>query len=79
MPYSKNFCDNCNRLRISALGKLHLCLFAQQGIDLRPTMKTQNAFLLASEIAACLSDKQKNHDLLAGNTGATTHLAMLGG
>ena len=79
MPYSKNFCDNCNRLRISALGKLHLCLFAQQGIDLRSTMQTQNAFLLASEITACLSDKQKTHDLLAGNTGATTHLAMLGG
>lgn len=79
MPYSKNFCDNCNRLRISALGKLHLCLFAEKGIDLRRTMKTQNAFLLATEIAACLTNKQKTHDLLVGNTGATTHLAMLGG
>lgn len=79
MPYSKNFCDNCNRLRISAIGKLHLCLFAENGIDLRSTMKTKNAFLLASEIAGCLSDKQKTHDLLEGNTGATTHLAMLGG
>ncbi|MDW7551561.1 hypothetical protein R8374_22050, partial [Pseudoalteromonas peptidolytica] len=29
MPYSKDFCKSCNRLRVSALGKLHLCLFAE--------------------------------------------------
>ncbi|MEK9765193.1 MAG: GTP 3',8-cyclase MoaA, partial [Thalassolituus sp.] len=27
MPYSKDFCSSCNRLRVSAQGKLHLCLF----------------------------------------------------
>ncbi|MCZ8498302.1 hypothetical protein O9929_10330 [Vibrio lentus] len=26
MPYEKDFCESCNRLRVSATGKLHLCL-----------------------------------------------------
>ncbi|MDE9590448.1 GTP 3',8-cyclase MoaA, partial [Xenorhabdus bovienii] len=35
MPYEKNFCQSCNRLRVSAIGNLHLCLFGEQGIPLR--------------------------------------------
>ncbi len=31
MPYSKDFCKTCNRLRVSAPGKLHLCLFSDNG------------------------------------------------
>ena len=27
MPYEKDFCATCNRLRVSSVGKLHLCLF----------------------------------------------------
>ncbi len=27
MPYEKDFCASCNRLRVSSVGKLHLCLF----------------------------------------------------
>ena len=35
MPYEKNFCASCNRLRVSAKGKLHLCLFGEEGMNLR--------------------------------------------
>jgi cyclic pyranopterin phosphate synthase len=31
MPYSKDFCNSCNRLRMSSSGKLHLCLFGYEG------------------------------------------------
>src|SRR5690606_37033297 len=34
-PYSKDFCKTCNRLRISAKGALHLCLFGEGGYSLR--------------------------------------------
>jgi cyclic pyranopterin phosphate synthase len=35
MPYEKDFCASCNRLRVSSVGKLHLCLFGDGGVDLR--------------------------------------------
>ena len=79
MPYSKDFCASCNRLRITAKGKLHLCLFAEQGIDLRDYLKRQDVAGLKNELVSLLSDKEATHWLQDGYTGATKHLAMLGG
>jgi len=36
---SQPFCGDCNRLRLSAEGKLYTCLFAQQGIDFREGLR----------------------------------------
>lgn len=93
-PYSKGFCDTCNRLRVSALGKLHLCLFAEHGNDLRWGMDPNLVFddlsmlneplqpkqkQLIAHIRGQMGNKKLSHYLHEGNTGATTHLAMLGG
>ncbi len=77
MPYSKNFCDSCNRLRVSSQGKLHLCLFGEQGLDLRDVMNDQND--LVARIQQYVSMKKATHFLHQGQTGSTKHLAMLGG
>jgi len=79
MPYSKDFCQSCNRLRISSLGKLHLCLFAGQGIDLRPLLKQGKVDLVCEALVAAMSDKVVSHELQQHFTGATKHLASLGG
>ena len=79
MPYSKDFCDSCNRLRISATGKLHLCLFAEQGLDLRSEIRAGDHLALQEKLHGMLQDKDVSHWLRDGNTGATKHLAMLGG
>ncbi|GAB3035515.1 GTP 3',8-cyclase MoaA [Bowmanella dokdonensis] len=79
MPYSKDFCATCNRLRVSALGKLHLCLFAEQGLDLRPLIQTGDVPALQQRLVALLGHKEASHWLDEGVTGATRHLAMLGG
>jgi len=79
MPYSKDFCATCNRLRISALGKLHLCLFSEQGLDLRAIINQGDENLLAENIKALLTDKKATHYLHDRLTGATKNLAMLGG
>ena len=42
MPYEKNFCASCNRLRVSAKGKLHLCLFGEEGIELRDLLRSDD-------------------------------------
>jgi GTP 3',8-cyclase len=79
MPYSKDFCASCNRLRISAMGKLHLCLFSEQGIDIRTHMQDADPKALQYRLTDLLQDKEAGHWLHEGYTGATTHLAMLGG
>ncbi|XQW86999.1 GTP 3',8-cyclase MoaA [Thalassotalea piscium] len=79
MPYSKDFCSTCNRLRISAVGKLHLCLFADEGISLRETLQQEDSSALQEKIIQLLGDKKATHFLHDKLVGATTNLAMLGG
>ena len=80
MPYEKNFCQSCNRLRVSALGKLHLCLFGDSGVALRDLLQhdDQQAELI-ERIQLGLTHKSESHFLQDGNTGLTPHLASIGG
>jgi len=80
MPYSKNFCDNCNRLRVSALGRLHLCLFGEEGVDLRHLLQdAKDKEKLKMTIVAALKEKKATHFLEFGLSGGTPHLASIGG
>ncbi len=80
MPYSKDFCANCNRLRISSIGKLHLCLFGEEGVPLRDLLQTdEQNNELQSRILQGLTHKRETHFLHEGNSGVTQHLASIGG
>ncbi|EKO3678615.1 GTP 3',8-cyclase MoaA [Vibrio metschnikovii] len=80
MPYEKDFCHSCNRLRISALGKLHLCLFGEQGLSLRDLLQEDSQqSALIERIQTQLQHKSVSHFLHDGNTGITPHLASIGG
>ncbi len=80
MPYEKDFCESCNRLRVSAIGKLHLCLFGEHGIDLRDLLERDDQESeLIKRIQAQLQTKSVSHFLHDGNTGMTPHLASIGG
>jgi cyclic pyranopterin phosphate synthase len=80
MPYSKDFCQSCNRLRVSATGQLHLCLFGEQGFDLRPLLASDETLDAAADfVRHCLDDKKATHALHDGNTGVRTHFAGIGG
>lgn len=79
MPYSKNFCADCNRLRVSSTGKLHLCLFHEADADLRPHLKNGDTLGLQEHLREIVTTKWQGHQLLEGNTADTRHLAMLGG
>lgn len=79
MPYSPDFCASCNRLRLSSTGKLHLCLFGEQGYDVRNLLNTGQAEPLQQRLLHLLGEKRESHSLHQGTTGATRHLAMLGG
>jgi GTP 3',8-cyclase len=80
MPYEKNFCVSCNRLRVSAKGQLHLCLFTENGVNLKDLLqdKSQTPELMA-RLQQQLGFKTAAHSLHQGITGVTTHLASIGG
>ena len=46
MPYSKDFCSSCNRLRISSAAKLHLCLFGDEGLSLRDLLQSDDSIFI---------------------------------
>ncbi|MBE2894233.1 GTP 3',8-cyclase MoaA [Spirabiliibacterium falconis] len=80
MPYSKNFCADCNRLRVSAKGQLHLCLFGEDGIDLRDLLQSDSQQTqLQLRLQQALTRKREHHYLHQGDSGIRPHLASIGG
>ncbi len=80
MPYEKDFCASCNRLRVSSVGNLHLCLFGEGGITLRDLLASDDAQdALQARIAGALAHKKQTHFLHDGNTGITQNLSYIGG
>lgn len=77
-PYQQDFCQQCNRVRVSASGKLHLCLFAEQGFDLTAAI-AQGKQALMQKLVTLFPEKPKQHYLQQANSGAITHFSMIGG
>ncbi|WP_331346640.1 GTP 3',8-cyclase MoaA [Cellvibrio sp. UBA7661] len=79
MPYSKNFCADCNRLRVSSKAELYLCLFAEKHQSLRHLLQSDDPQPVMQFLHDALIHKTAGHDLYQQNTGSTRHLAMIGG
>lgn len=79
MPYSKNFCQSCNRMRVSSSGNMHLCLFAQENTPLKSHLLSDTTEQLVTRMQLAVSGKTAGHQLQQGFSGMTKHLAMLGG
>jgi len=79
-PYSKNFCDSCNRLRLSSTGSFHLCLFGEQGYSVRHLLQSASqSEELKQQLISALGEKPKQHFLHQNNTGMTPNLSSIGG
>ncbi|MCJ8323445.1 MAG: GTP 3',8-cyclase MoaA [Rhizobiales bacterium] len=79
-PYSKDFCTNCNRLRITSKGDLRLCLFGEQGLSIRHLLQHADQLdELKQLILGQLAFKKSSHFLAMGDTGATANLSTIGG
>ncbi len=79
-PYAAGFCDSCNRLRLSSRGRLQVCLFGEEGADLRPLLQHDDQREeLVHAIKHALLLKPRAHRLHEGQSGATPHLASIGG
>ena len=79
-PYARDFCASCNRLRVSARGALHLCLFGAGGHDLRPLLQHDSqGEALQDQIASLLFLKRDRHYQAEGDFGTLRSLAATGG
>ena len=78
-PVSEHFCQSCNRLRLTADGKLRPCLFSDNEIDLRRPLRlgatSDDIKQLIREAAAC---KPEGHMLGAG-VSCERFMAQIGG
>lgn len=83
-PLSHNFCESCNRIRVTCTGTLYSCLGQNNAIDLRaPLRASANNQLLDHAIDAAIRDKPAGHDFsverTAGSAGIDRHMSVTGG
>ena len=79
-PYTKDFCQTCNRLRITSRGDLRLCLFGNTGISIRHLLQGDaQKDELVDLIIKQLHLKKESHYLELGDTGITPNLSSTGG
>jgi cyclic pyranopterin phosphate synthase len=64
-PLSHNFCESCNRVRLTCTGTLYMCLGQEDAADLRkPLRASSDDVLLDAAIDEAISRKPKGHDFI---------------
>lgn len=81
-PHSHNFCDDCNRVRVTAEGRLLLCLGQEHSVDLRKTLRAHpgNLEKLKQVIRDAMAIKPKGHEFdLTAKPILFRHMSHTGG
>ena len=81
-PHSHNFCADCNRLRVTAEGRLLLCLGNEHSVDLRAVMRRypgDNQRLKTSILAAMEKKPERHHFTTDGDVQILRFMSATGG
>jgi GTP 3',8-cyclase len=83
-PMTHNFCESCNRVRITCTGTLHTCLGHEDASDLRkPLRASSDNDLLADVIDRAIGQKPKGHDFIIdrrhNRPSVNRHMSVTGG
>jgi cyclic pyranopterin phosphate synthase len=79
-PLSHNYCDRCNRMRLTADGRLRTCLFGDHEVDLREPLRAGGD--VTGAVARALEGKPERHFLRIGSSrgsGGLSALSQVGG
>ncbi|MGV2073712.1 MULTISPECIES: GTP 3',8-cyclase MoaA [Rhizobium/Agrobacterium group] len=83
-PLTHNFCEGCNRVRVTAAGVLHTCLGQEDAVDLKAVMRrSPHDQDLFAAINQAILDKSRGHDFAIDRTNApitiSRHMSATGG
>ena len=82
-PMSHNFCESCNRVRLTATGQLYMCLGQDDMVDVREVLRTDGAGALDAALDRAMMLKPKGHDFVLdrNHTGPALarHMSVTGG
>ena len=75
-PLTNNFCDDCNRVRLTCTGRIYMCLGQNENADFLKLMRDgANDTELGAAIEAAISRKPKGHDFEINKRGETPAVA----
>ncbi len=83
-PLTHNFCEGCNRVRVTCTGTLYMCLGQEDAADLRaPLRASESDDLLHAAIDEAIERKPKGHDFIIDRQhqrpAVSRHMSMTGG
>lgn len=83
-PLSHNFCESCNRVRLTCTGMLYMCLGQNDEADLRKALRQSNGELdLGRAIDEAIARKPKGHDFIIdrdhNRPALARHMSLTGG
>jgi cyclic pyranopterin phosphate synthase len=83
-PMTHNFCEGCNRVRLTCTGTLYMCLGQDDAADLRaPVRASPSDELLLAAIDAAIARKPKGHDFVIDRRtkrpAVARHMSVTGG
>lgn len=83
-PLTNNFCDGCNRIRVTTTGQLYACLGGAEMVDLRGALRSDNPDArLAEALDQAMRIKPEKHHFRIDRRGATPaqprHMSVTGG
>jgi cyclic pyranopterin phosphate synthase len=83
-PLTHNFCESCNRVRLTCTGTLYMCLGQDDAADLRaPLRASDDDALLDAAIREAISRKPKGHDFIIDRRhrgpAVARHMSVTGG
>jgi cyclic pyranopterin phosphate synthase len=82
-PLTHNFCESCNRVRVTCAGTLYMCLGQEDAADLRePLRRSETDEPLIEAIRAAIARKPRGHDFVIARAAAPAvqrHMSATGG
>jgi cyclic pyranopterin phosphate synthase len=82
-PLTHNFCESCNRVRLTCTGTLYMCLGQEDAADLRTPLRSAAAAALDEAIEAAIRRKPKGHDFVIERRqsapSVSRHMSVTGG
>jgi cyclic pyranopterin phosphate synthase len=80
-PLTRNFCEGCNRIRVSATGTVYGCIGRDQKVELRDLLRAEGAEAVHAALDLLIAGKPKGHEFAieAAQPAVRRHMSVTGG